>query len=117
MNKLTLTLTLLAVLTTAGCAGLGGGSSDSDGVSSTASLSDGGRGGPKVGDSEIVSSIKAAFKQDDQLASASINVTANNGVVTLSGSVPSPQAYNRAISLARSAPGVRPPVNAANLKF
>lgn len=117
MNKLTLTLTLATVLTTAGCAGLGGGSSDSEGITTTASLSDSGRGGPKVADSEIVSAIKAAFKEDSQLASANINVTVNNGVVTLSGSVPSPQAYNRAISLARGAPGVRPPVNAANLKF
>jgi hyperosmotically inducible protein len=117
MNKLTLIFALLAALTTAGCAGLGGGSSDGDGGSSAASLGGGGRGGPKVPDSDIVATIKAAFKQDDQLAGASIDVTANNGVVTLSGSVPNAQAYNRAISLARGAPGVRPPVNAANLKF
>jgi hyperosmotically inducible protein len=114
MNKLPLTLAFLAALTTAGCAGMGGGSSD-DNSSSATSLSDSGRPGPKISDSEMVSAIKDAFKQDEQLANAGINVTANQGVVTLSGSVPSAQAYNRAISLARSVTG-RPPV-AANLKF
>jgi hyperosmotically inducible protein len=115
MNKLPLTLALLAALTTAGCVGMGGGSSSDDRVAGTASLSDSGRPGPKISDSEIVSMIKDAFRQDEQLANAGINVTANQGVVTLSGSVPSAQAYNRAISLARSVTG-RPPV-AANLKF
>jgi len=114
MNKLPITLAFLAALTTAGCAGMGGGSSD-DNSSNAASLSASGRPGPKISDSEIVSAIKDAYKQDEQLASASINITANQGVVTLSGSVPSAQAYNRAISLARSVTG-RPPV-AANLKF
>jgi osmotically-inducible protein OsmY len=112
MHKFHLTLAFLAALTTAGCVSMGGGSSSED---STANLSDSGRPGPKMSDSEIVSAIKDAFKQDEQLASAGINVTANQGVVTLSGNVPSAQAYNRAISLARSVTG-RPPV-AANLKF
>lgn len=114
MNKLSLTLAFLATLTTAGCASMGGGSSDDNSASAT-SLSGSGRPGPKISDSEIVSTIKDAFKQDEQLANAGINVTANQGVVTLSGSVPNAQAYNRAISLARSVTG-RPPV-AANLKF
>lgn len=113
MNKLPITLAFLAALTTAGCAGMGGSSDDNS--SSATSLSASGRPGPKISDSEIVSAIKDAFKQDEQLANAGINVTANQGVVTLSGSVPSAQAYNRAISLARSVTG-RPPV-AANLKF
>jgi len=115
MHKLHLTLAVLAALTTAGCVSMGGGSSSDDSVASTASLSDSGQPGPKMSDSAMVSAIKDAFKQDEQLASASINVTANQGVVTLSGNVPSAQAYNRAISLARSVTG-RPPV-AANLKF
>ncbi len=113
MNKLPLTLAFLAALTTAGCASMGGSSDDNS--SSTASLVDSGRAGPKISDSEIVSTLKDAFKQDEQLASAGINVTANQGVATLSGNVPSAQAYNRAISLARSITG-RPPV-ANNLKF
>ena len=115
MRKLYLTLAFLAALTSAGCASMGGGSSSDDSAASTASLSDSGRSGPKMSDSDIVSTIKDAFKQDEQLASAGINVTANQGIVTLSGSVPSAQAYNRAISLVRSVTG-RPPV-AANLKF
>ncbi len=116
MNTRTLLIpVLLAALATAGCAGLGGGSSDSG--SSAARSSDGSRGGARVSDSDITSSIKDAFKQDPQLAAASISVAVDQGVVTLSGNVPSALVYNRAISVARSAPGVRPPVNAANLKF
>lgn len=112
MNKLHLTLALLGALTAAGCVSMGSGGPSDD---SAASLSNSGHPGPKLSDSEIISAIKDAYKQDEQLASASINVTANQGVATLSGSVPSPQAYNRAISLARSVTG-RPPI-AANLKF
>ena len=108
----------LAALATTGCASLGGGSSsDSDSGTATASLSDGGRGGAKVSDSDIAAAIKDAFKQDPQLATASITVTVEKGVVTLSGNAPNAQTYNRAISVARSAPGVRPPVVATALKF
>ncbi|MFZ1828845.1 MAG: BON domain-containing protein [Candidatus Competibacteraceae bacterium] len=114
MHKLHLTLAFLAALVATGCASMGGGSSDNS-TTSVASLSDSGRGSPKISDSEIVAAIKDAYKQDEQLASANISVTATQGVVTLSGSVPSAPAYNRAISLARSVTG-RPPV-AADLKF
>ena len=117
MNKGSFILALLAALTTAGCAGLGGGSSDSEGVSSTTSLSEGGRGGPTVSDAEITSSIQSAFKQDSELAAANITVTVEKGVVTLSGNAPNVQAYLRAGSMARNAPGVRPPVNVANLRY
>lgn len=109
---------LIAALATAGCVSLGSGSDSGDSdSSSSATRSSSGRSGPTVSDSDIVSAIKDAFKQDPQLAAASISVNASQGVVTLSGSVPSALVYNRAISVARSAPGVRPPVNAANLKF
>jgi hyperosmotically inducible protein len=114
MHKLHLTLAFLAALATTGCVSMGGSSSDGS-AASAASLSDSGRGSPKISDSEIVAAIKDAYKQDEQLASANIGVTATQGVVTLSGSVPSAPAYNRAISLARSVTG-RPPV-AADLKF
>jgi hyperosmotically inducible protein len=117
MNKLTVTLALLAALITAGCAGLGGDSSDGAGGSSTASSSDSRRGGPTVSDSEIASNIKEAFKQDPELAAANITVTVDKGVVTLSGSAPNVQAYLRAGSLARNVPGVRPPVNVSNLQY
>lgn len=108
---------LLAALVLAGCISLGGGGSSGDSGSTAASLNDGGRGASKVNDSDIAGAIKDAFKQDPQLAAASITVTVDNGVVTLSGNAPNAQTYNRAISVARSAPGVRPPVIATNLKF
>lgn len=117
MNKFYLALAFLAVLTTAGCSGLGGfGNKDSD-TGADSSSSSNSRSGPKVSDSEITSSIKDAFKQDSELATANISVNSNNGVVSLSGNVPSAQSYNRAISLARSVDGVRPPVMASDLKF
>ena len=105
---------LLAALATAGCAGLGGGSSDDSG---TASPGGGGRSGPNVSDSEITSSIQAAFKQDPELAAANIAVTVEKGVVMLTGNTPNVQAYLRAGSIARNAPGVRPPVNVSNLQY
>ena len=108
---------LAAALAAAGCATLGSSDSGDSDSSSSATRSSGGRGGATVSDSDIVSAIKDAFKQDPQLAAASISVNASQGVVTLSGNVPSALVYNRAISVARSAPGVRPPVNAASLKF
>lgn len=102
-------------LAISGCAGLGGGSSSSS-DSETASPSSG-RGGPTVSDSEIMTAIQQAFKQDPELATASITVKVEKGIVTLSGNAPNAQSYNRAISLARNAPGVRPPVIASSLRF
>ncbi|MFO1370848.1 MAG: BON domain-containing protein [Candidatus Competibacteraceae bacterium] len=106
MNKFSLTLAFLAALATAGCAGFGGSSSDSSGVTSTSSLSDSGRGGAKVSDSEITAGVKDAFKQDDLIANANISVATDQGVVSLSGRL-SARAANRALSLARSVTGVR----------
>jgi hyperosmotically inducible protein len=107
---------LLATLATTGCVSLGGGpASDSD--TTGASLSDRGRAGRTVSDSEITSSIQAAFKQDPELATANITVTVDKGLVTLSGNAPNVQAYLRAGSLARNVPGVRPPVNVSNLRY
>ncbi len=68
-------------------------------------------------DAEITSTVKAALQKDDLLASSDITVTAEQGVVTLSGSVPNALAFNRAISVARRVPGVQPPVIAANLVY
>ena len=108
---------LIAALAATGCATLGGSDSSASDSRSSPTPPPSRRSGPTVSDSDIVSAIKDAFKQDPQLAAASISVNASQGVVTLSGTVPSALVYNRAISVARSAPGVRPPVNAANLKF
>ncbi len=114
MNLRTFLIPALGLtLTLAGCAGLGGGSSSD---SETASPSSG-RGGPTVSDSEIMTAIQQAFKQDPELATASITVKVEKGIVTLSGNAPNAQSYNRAISLARNAPGVRPPVIASSLRF
>jgi hyperosmotically inducible protein len=115
MNKFLLTLPLLAALISAGCSGIGGFSNRDSDTSGTGA--DSRRSGPKVSDSDITASIKSAFKLDPELAAANISVNSDNGVVTLSGSVPNAQTYNRAISVARSAEGVRPPVRASNLTF
>ena len=110
---------LLAVLVVAGCAGmgLGGSGSGSDSSAPSAGAGEGGRGGPRVSDADITAAINDAFRQDSQLASANIAVAVDKGVVTLSGNAPNAQTYNRAISIARSAPGVRPPVIASSLRF
>ena len=109
MHKLHLTLAFLAAFTVSGCISTGGSSGDSS--ASGSALSD--SGAAKMSDSELISAVNEAFKQDSQLSG--VRVTAEQGVVNLSGNVPSAQAYNRAISLARGATG-RPPV-ADNLKF
>ncbi len=105
MHKLSLILAFLAALTLTACAGLGGGSSSDTSTSTSTSLSDNARRGPKVSDSEITASIKDAFKQDDLLSNASITVTSDQGVVSMSGRLTA-RAANRAMSLARAAPGV-----------
>ncbi len=105
MHKLSLILVFLAALTLTACAGLGGGSSSDTSTSASTSLSDNARRGPKVSDSEITASIKDAFKQDDLLSNASITVTSDQGVVSMSGRLTA-RAANRAMSLARAAPGV-----------
>lgn len=118
MTKFYFPLALLVALATAGCSSLnfgGRGSGDSDGAGTT--TLGGGRGASKASDSDIAASVRAAFKDDPELAGANISVNSESGVVSLSGNVPNAQSYNRAISLARGVPGVRPPVRAANLNF
>lgn len=106
MNKLTLIFALLAALGIAGCATSGGGSSSDDNATSASSSSGSGRDAPQVSDAEITSSIQQAFSQDDLLSKANISVNSNQGVVSLSGRL-SARAANRAVSVARAAPGVR----------
>ncbi|HPF57379.1 MAG TPA: BON domain-containing protein [Candidatus Competibacteraceae bacterium] len=106
MNKLTVIFVLLAALSIAGCVTSGGGSGSDDSVASTASLSDSGRGASQANDSEITSAIQRAFSQDDLLSKSNISVNSNQGVVSLSGRL-SARAANRAVSVARAAPGVR----------
>lgn len=110
MQKFYFSLAFIAALTMSGCASMGSGSSEEGAANS---LSDSGKNMPKMSDSEMVSAVREAFQKDPQLSA--INVTADQGTITLSGNAPSPQAYNRAISVARSVTG-RPPV-ATNLTF
>jgi hyperosmotically inducible protein len=58
-------------------------------------------------DSEITSAVETNLQKDELLASAQIDVTVDQGVVKLSGNVPSAQAFNRAISIARRVAGVK----------
>ena len=84
----------------------------------TGCATSGGAGGSAgASDSDITAAVRDAFKQDEVLSSASIEVNTEKGVVTLSGAVPNAMAYTRAISLARRVPGVKPPVQAANLTY
>ena len=68
-------------------------------------------------DNAIESAVKTALRQDSLLAAANIQVDANQGVVTLSGTVPNATAYLKALRIARDIEGVRPPVKAIELKY
>ena len=103
MRKIFFVIVLLGFGLITGCASSGGGS--------TAGSSGG------ASDSEITAAVKDALKQDEALSSAAIEVSTDQGVVTLSGAVPNAMAYTRAISLARRVPGVKPPVQASNLTY
>lgn len=71
----------------------------------------------RVDDSIIESAVQTALKQDTLLAAANIQVDSDQGVVTLSGTVPNATAYLRALRIARDTKGVRPPVKAIELKY
>ena len=103
MRKILFAIVLLGFGLIMGCASSGGGS--------TAGSSGG------ASDSEITAAVKDALKQDEVLSAANIEVSTDQGVVTLSGAVPNAMAYTRAISLARRVPGVKPPVQASNLTY
>ena len=60
-----------------------------------------------VTDSAITTSLKAKFLADSTVRGADISVDTNNGVVTLSGTAPSPAAHSLALDLARSTDGVK----------
>jgi len=58
-------------------------------------------------DDEVSKTVRNRLATDGQLKGASIRVRADNGMVTLMGTVPSTQAKDRAVELARKVPGVR----------
>lgn len=67
--------------------------------------------GKKLDDAKMSSEIQSKFNQDSGLASKQLTVQANNGVVTLSGSVENVAQRDAAGVQAASIPGVRTVIN------
>jgi len=65
-----------------------------------------GKAGEYLSDVAISARIKADLLNDSLLALAPIGVSTRSGVVTLSGTVDSQQAMDRAVAIARSHPNV-----------
>ena len=61
---------------------------------------------PATDDSGISTRVRTALLNDTQVAAGNINVTASNGVVTLSGRVRSEAERDRAVAVARQTSGV-----------
>jgi osmotically-inducible protein OsmY len=57
-------------------------------------------------DAQITSQVQARISSDDTLKTSKINVETNNGVVRLSGSVPSTEAVDKASQVAQGVTGV-----------
>lgn len=78
-----------------------GGTSSASAPSSSASA-------PYTSDESLARAIRAAWNQDPGLRNIvpQVQVSANNGVITLNGAVPSAEVRNSLVSLARNTPGV-----------
>ena len=63
--------------------------------------------GKKVEDASITSAIKMKFANDEMVSASAINVDTDQGHVTLTGTVDSQAAFDRAMELARSVNGVQ----------
>lgn len=102
MRRLLLAPALLAALAMAGCASLvASGTAQRPGT-------DDGRSPAQIDqDVRIANRINAAYVSDPLVPALDIRVTVYKGVVTLRGSMISPQVAARARSLARHTPGVR----------
>jgi len=61
---------------------------------------------PATDDGGISTRVRSALLNDPQVSATGINVTAANGVVTLSGSVRTPAERDRAVAVARQTSGV-----------
>jgi osmotically-inducible protein OsmY len=61
----------------------------------------------KIDDAEIVTKVKSKFAADDQIKAHDINVDAKDGMVTLTGTVPSQAAKERAAELVRNTNDVK----------
>jgi hyperosmotically inducible protein len=79
-----------------------------DGVTRVDDQLDVGSKGAKaaVNDTAITTKLKASFLSDETLRHGKISVTTNNGLVILSGTVPSEAARQRAVTVARNQDGV-----------
>jgi osmotically-inducible protein OsmY len=62
--------------------------------------------GTRIDDSIIVTKLRAKFLADAQMKGASIEVAADNGVVTLEGPIANAAAHDRALALTRETDGV-----------
>jgi hyperosmotically inducible protein len=67
-------------------------------------------------DDEITKSVRDRFAADEYLKGTSVRVRADNGMVTLMGTVSTIKARERAAELARKVPGVRAVRNELQLK-
>lgn len=67
-------------------------------------------------DDEISKTLRDRFASDDQLRTVTIRVRADNGMVTLMGTVPTIKIKDRATELARKTPGVRAVRNELQVK-
>lgn len=63
--------------------------------------------GEVVSDSWITTKVKSQFAADSMVKALDINVTTNDGVVTLAGVLDSSAARNQAISITRATKGVK----------
>ncbi|KAF0813565.1 Osmotically-inducible protein Y [Andreprevotia sp. IGB-42] len=68
------------------------------------------------GDAAIAASAKAALRADAQLATLPIDVTSQNGVLAVSGEVPSAAEGERVLQILASVDGVREVKNGLKVK-
>ena len=61
---------------------------------------------PATDDGSVSTRVRTALLNDPQVAAGNINVTAANGVITLSGQVRTAAERDRAVALARQTSGV-----------
>jgi osmotically-inducible protein OsmY len=66
-----------------------------------------GEAGDVVGDAGITSKVKTKFLADTGVSGLKIDVDTNNGIVTLTGTVPTEAEKRRAMELARQTDGVK----------
>jgi hyperosmotically inducible protein len=65
------------------------------------------RAGNVVSNAALTSAVKTKFLADTDISGLKIDVDSNNGVVTLTGMVPSAAEKNRALKVARETDGVK----------